>query len=582
MAKPQLSAAATLDLWQEAEGRDPVGRSLALASVRAARSTSSPRCRSGGGTRCCSSCTPATGLTRRPRAPRAASRPSSPWSGTRCWRVRATRGRVEWRPPDSTDVAAAAATADAAAAERVLLERCARLGGPLAEERAALRRGVAEADPLAEVLVDVACPACGQEFVADLDVGAFVWADVRPARSGCCSRSTRSPAPTAGRRPRCSRSASAAGRPISSWRRRARELPRRRSRRPRVGRGLPRSRRRAAGARAGRSRAQLRAALPAEAPEEGEPFADVLRDLDAVLLPAVTHWQHPRFFAYFATSGSEPGILADFLAAALNNVGILWRTSPALQELEEVTTAWLAALLGLPAGWHGSLEHGASISTLAALAAARGRSAARPGGRLLRARALVGRQGLPAARARGAQGGGRRGVPAARGRARPRRRLRGRGDGRARPRRRRSTRSRRSRTPVRTPTSGSTSTPRTRARDDLPGVPLGVRGRRARRLSGRQPAQVALDAAGLLGLLDPPARGPARRVQPRPRVPPHRGRGRQPQRVRARARPLVPGAQALGGAALPRARGAPGAHPQERARGGDVRGVGRRGGRAGS
>ena len=124
----------------------------------------------------------------------------------------------------------------------------------------------------------------------------------------------------------------------------------------------------------------VRAALPAEAPEQGEPFADVLRDLDSVLLPAVTHWQHPRFFAYFATSGSEPGILADFIAAALNNVGILWRTSPALQELEEVTTAWLAALLGLPADWHGQLEHGASISTLAALAAARG---ARPRDRVV-------------------------------------------------------------------------------------------------------------------------------------------------------------------------------------------------------
>jgi aromatic-L-amino-acid/L-tryptophan decarboxylase len=124
----------------------------------------------------------------------------------------------------------------------------------------------------------------------------------------------------------------------------------------------------------------LGAALPAEAPEEGEPFANVLSDLDGVVLPALTHWQHPRFFAYFATTGSGPGILADFVAAALNNVGILWRTSPALQELEEVTASWLAALLGLPAGWHGQLEHGASISTLAALAAARG---ARPRDRVV-------------------------------------------------------------------------------------------------------------------------------------------------------------------------------------------------------
>ena len=115
----------------------------------------------------------------------------------------------------------------------------------------------------------------------------------------------------------------------------------------------------------------VRARLPRHAPDEGQPFADVLRDLDEVLLTGMTHWQSPRFFAYFATCASEPAILAELLAAGLNNVGILWRTSPALQELEEVTLAWLAELLGLPPGWHGQLEEGASISTLAALAAAR-------------------------------------------------------------------------------------------------------------------------------------------------------------------------------------------------------------------
>jgi aromatic-L-amino-acid/L-tryptophan decarboxylase len=125
---------------------------------------------------------------------------------------------------------------------------------------------------------------------------------------------------------------------------------------------------------------ELRAALPDHPPEQGERFGAVLRDLDELVLPAITHWQHPRFFAYFATSGSEPGILAELLTAALNNVGILWRTSPALQELEEVTTAWLAELLSLPSDWHGQLEQGASISTLAALAAAR---EARPGDRVV-------------------------------------------------------------------------------------------------------------------------------------------------------------------------------------------------------
>ena len=115
----------------------------------------------------------------------------------------------------------------------------------------------------------------------------------------------------------------------------------------------------------------IRAALPASAPEEGEPFADVLRDLDSILLPGVTHWQHPRYFAYFATSSSEPAILAELLAAALNSVAILWRTAPASTELEGVVCDWVAQLLGLPAGWHGHIEDTASTSTLAALIAAR-------------------------------------------------------------------------------------------------------------------------------------------------------------------------------------------------------------------
>jgi len=125
---------------------------------------------------------------------------------------------------------------------------------------------------------------------------------------------------------------------------------------------------------------ELRASLPASPPETAEPFAAVLRDLDEVLLPAATHWQSPRFFAYFANTGSEPGILAELLAAGLNQVGILWRTSPLLQELEEVTLDWLAQLLGLPAGLHGHLEDTASMGTLAAVAAAR---AARPESRVV-------------------------------------------------------------------------------------------------------------------------------------------------------------------------------------------------------
>jgi len=116
---------------------------------------------------------------------------------------------------------------------------------------------------------------------------------------------------------------------------------------------------------------EIRARLPASPPEEPEPFAHVLRDLDEVLMPGLTHWQSPRFFAYFANTGAEPGILGELLAATLNQVGILWRTSPALQELEEVTLSWLAQLLGLPADWHGHIEDTASTATLAALVAAR-------------------------------------------------------------------------------------------------------------------------------------------------------------------------------------------------------------------
>jgi aromatic-L-amino-acid/L-tryptophan decarboxylase len=115
----------------------------------------------------------------------------------------------------------------------------------------------------------------------------------------------------------------------------------------------------------------IRAALPASPPEEPEPFSAILDDLDAVLMPGLSHSQSPRWFAYFAITASEPGILAELLIAGLNQLGILWRTSPALQELEEVTLDWLAQLLGLPAGLHGHLEDTASTSTLVSLAVAR-------------------------------------------------------------------------------------------------------------------------------------------------------------------------------------------------------------------
>ena len=116
---------------------------------------------------------------------------------------------------------------------------------------------------------------------------------------------------------------------------------------------------------------ELSSRLPAAAPEQPESFADVLRDLDDLLLPAVTHWQSPRFFSYFAVTSSEPAILAELLAATLNQVAIVWRASPASTELELRVADWVRQLLGLPEGWHGHIEDTASTSTLAALIAAR-------------------------------------------------------------------------------------------------------------------------------------------------------------------------------------------------------------------
>jgi aromatic-L-amino-acid/L-tryptophan decarboxylase len=121
----------------------------------------------------------------------------------------------------------------------------------------------------------------------------------------------------------------------------------------------------------------IRALLPASPPERGEPFEAMLRDLDEVIVPGLSQWNHPRFFAWFANTGSEPGILAELLIAALNVNAMTWASSPAATELEELTLSWLAQLLGLPAGWHGHIEDTASTATVAALAAAR---TLRPGG----------------------------------------------------------------------------------------------------------------------------------------------------------------------------------------------------------
>jgi len=111
--------------------------------------------------------------------------------------------------------------------------------------------------------------------------------------------------------------------------------------------------------------------LPGGAPEDPEPLEAILADVDRLVFPNATHWQHPGFFAYFATSASGPGMLGEFLTAALGQNPMLWRTSPIGTELEGVVVGWLRDALGLPDAFDGLLTDTASTSTLIALAAAR-------------------------------------------------------------------------------------------------------------------------------------------------------------------------------------------------------------------
>ena len=111
--------------------------------------------------------------------------------------------------------------------------------------------------------------------------------------------------------------------------------------------------------------------LPAAAPERGESMDTILEDFEHSIVPALTHWNHPRFLAYFAISGSPPGILGEMLTAALNVNGMLWKSCPALTELEQVTLSWLRQWLGLPPEFFGIIYDTASISSMHAIAAAR-------------------------------------------------------------------------------------------------------------------------------------------------------------------------------------------------------------------
>ena len=116
---------------------------------------------------------------------------------------------------------------------------------------------------------------------------------------------------------------------------------------------------------------EIARALPSEAPEAGEAIGEILADVERLIVPGLTHWNSPTFFAYFSICASGPGVLADFLSSALNQQAMLWRTSPAATELEAVTLGWLRRLMGLPAAFDGVIYDTASVSTLHALAAAR-------------------------------------------------------------------------------------------------------------------------------------------------------------------------------------------------------------------
>ena len=135
---------------------------------------------------------------------------------------------------------------------------------------------------------------------------------------------------------------------------------------------------------------EVRGALPPAPPEAPVPLATQFRDFREILLPGITHWNHPAFFAYFGITGSMPGILGELLAAALNVNAMLWKTSPAATELEEVVLDWLRQGLGLPGEFTGVLMDTASSAALVAMTTARETL-----GLDIRQRGLAGRDDLP-------------------------------------------------------------------------------------------------------------------------------------------------------------------------------------------
>ena len=118
----------------------------------------------------------------------------------------------------------------------------------------------------------------------------------------------------------------------------------------------------------------VRAQLPASPPAEPEPFDGVLRDLEKILVPGLSHWQHPGFFGYFPSNSEPASVLGDYLSTGLGVLGLSWQSSPALSELEEVVTDWMRQMSGLSNAWSGVIQDTASTSTLVALICARERA----------------------------------------------------------------------------------------------------------------------------------------------------------------------------------------------------------------
>ena len=112
---------------------------------------------------------------------------------------------------------------------------------------------------------------------------------------------------------------------------------------------------------------QVSKSIPAFAPEEPEDVSQIMADFDQFILPGMTHWQHPRFFAYFPSNAAPPSILADFLSATLSSQGILWQMSPAATELETSMMEWMRDAVGLPSEFSGVIQDSASTATLAAV-----------------------------------------------------------------------------------------------------------------------------------------------------------------------------------------------------------------------